>query len=451
MFRNRSSVSSSSVIGASFGLLIAIVIATGLNIWIVAEIRKEQRAVGEILQGGIQEDIQRLGALPTELGWQLVFTIGVLVVLLASAVTLAFVVRAFMASQTSLRDTVTLARDILGSIDYGVITTDTERTVTSINPPACQLLGVESNTLGSSLCRIAPLGGQLDELCRGVLETGKALHDHRLSVDECDRRRELRGDCHTLCDSTGQRRGTVLHIRDVTQQALLEERMRRMERFMGLGTLAAGLHHEIENPLGALSLHVQLLEEGLACGMDESLLEHLNVIKTEVTRISGVLESFRDYASLEQLNSAPLDVAELLQQTVDLIRPQAEQQGVAILWDPERPASPHVMGDTVRLEQVLLNLTLNALEAMRQGGELLFGVQYVDDQVILRVSDTGSGIPDNIRAYVLDPYFTTKNSGSGMGLAFCDKIVRQHGGQLSFDTSPKGTVFHLALPTVDDK
>ena len=79
----------------SFGLLIAIVIATGLNIWIVAEIRKERRTVGEILQGGIQEDIQRLGALPTELGWQLVFTIGVLVVLLASAVTLAFVVRAF--------------------------------------------------------------------------------------------------------------------------------------------------------------------------------------------------------------------------------------------------------------------------------------------------------------------------------------------------------------------
>jgi PAS domain S-box-containing protein len=438
------------VIGASIGLLFAIVIATGLNVWLVAEIRKEQRAVGEILKGGVQEDIRRLGTMPTELGWQLIFTIIVLIVLLVTAAILLFVVRAYIMSQTRLRDTVTLARDILESIDYGVITADTNRVVTSINAQACQLLAVEAESIGRSVRTVAPIGAELDDMCRQVMEAGTALHDQALLISQNGRRRELRADCYFLRGSNRQRHGTVLHVRDVTQQKLLEQRMRRMERFMGLGTLAAGLHHEIKNPLSALSLHVQLLEEGLPEQTDEPLLEHLGVLKTEVTRIAGVLESFRDYASLDQLNTAPLELREVVQQTIDLIRPQAQQQGVTVEWNASQLPNtlPVVMADAVRLEQVLLNLAINAMEAMRHGGCLTFSLQSSDDQIILSVADTGAGIPEEIEGCVLDPYFTTKNSGLGMGLAFCDKIVRQHGGQLSFDTCPRGTIFYLSLPTV---
>ena len=196
---------------------------------------------------------------------------------------------------------------------------------------------------------------------------------------------------------------------------------------------------------------MQLLEEGLAGQIDEPQAENLNVLKTEVTRIAGVLESFRDYASLEQLNATPLDVFPIVQQTVDLIRPQAVQQGVSVTHKLESPPPPPlVLVDAVRLEQVLLNLAINALEAMRQGGELSLLVQSIDGQVVIRVADTGPGIPENVKGFVLDPYFTTKNSGSGMGLAFCEKIVRQHRGQLGFDTGPSGTVFHITLPPVQE-
>lgn len=447
MFRSRPSVKSNAVIGASVGLLCAIIFATGLNIWLVIEIRKEQRAVREIVQGGIQEDIQRLGTLPAELGWQLGFTIVVLAVLLIAAAILVFVVRAFVTSQSTLRDTVTLARDILGSIDYGVITTDTGGIVTSINQQACQMLGIEGKSMGCRLDGIAPMGLALNEMCQEVLVRGDSIINRELPSNE-EGHRKLRGDCHTLRDAQQQRNGAVVQVRDVTQQLLLEERMRRMERFMGLGTLAAGLHHEIKNPLGALSIHVQLLEEGLAGNIDESFLEHLNVIKTEVTRIAGVLESFRDYASLEQLNTAPIDALEILQRTIDLIRPQAQKQSVTILWNPSSESETLVQGDAVRLEQVLLNLAINALEAMRGGGELTFAITSDEDQVVIDVGDSGPGIADNVKAYVLDPYFTTKSGGSGMGLAFCDKIIRQHNGQLTFDTSPIGTIFQLKIPSV---
>lgn len=450
MFRYRSTANNTGVMRASSGLLIAIVVATGLNIWLTVEIRKEQRAVAEILRGGFEADIQRLGSLPAELSWQLVFSIVVLLVLVVSAGILLFVVRAYLASQTTLRDTVTLARDILRSIDYGVITVDTQGLVTSVNPQACQLLAIEAKSLGRPLRDIDPLGALLDEICREVLASGESTHDRAVAIEREDGHREMQVDCHTLCGTGRDRQGVVLNVRDVTQQALLQQRMRRMERFLGLGTLAAGLHHEIKNPLSALSLHVQLLEEGLSDRLEERQLEHLNVLKTEVTRIAGVLESFRDYASLEQLNLTPLAVQDIVQQTVGLIGPQARQQGVSVDWSAESTNLPFVMADAVRLEQVLLNLALNALEAMRQGGQLSFSVRCDDNQVVISVADTGPGIPESVQGFVLDPYFTTKSGGSGMGLAFCDKIARQHGGQLNFDTGSQGTAFHLTLPAVNE-
>jgi two-component system nitrogen regulation sensor histidine kinase GlnL len=239
--------------------------------------------------------------------------------------------------------------------------------------------------------------------------------------------------------------GTVLNIRDVTESMLIEERMRRMERFMGLGSLAAGLHHEINNPLSALLLHVRLLEERLNGNADEEIAETLGIIKTEVTRIVGVLQSFRDYASIDKLSRAPTDVVSLVQQTMELVRPQANQQQVRmdIEWNS---STPRISADASRLGQVLLNLVLNALDEMPHGGKLGLRVDCSNHDIHIDVEDTGRGIPDNVRARIFDPYFTTKNHGSGMGLAFCDKIVREHGGQIDVMTGRSGTVFRVVLP-----
>jgi signal transduction histidine kinase len=247
-------------------------------------------------------------------------------------------------------------------------------------------------------------------------------------------------------DGDGNAQGAVVYVKDVTERSLLEERMRRMERYMGLGSLAAGLHHEIKNPLGALSLHVQLLEEKLSAEMPDGATEHLQVLKTEVTRIGGVLESFRDFASSTNLNFQSTDVCALVDRAIRLIQPQAARQGVVLTSDFPSEEPIVVEADAARLEQVVLNLLLNSTEAMADGGSVTIRVLADEEYVRMEVADTGAGIPATIRSRVFDPYFTTKSGGSGMGLAICQKIVQQHGGTIHCDTSPEGTVFGLSIP-----
>lgn len=448
MFRVKRAADNSAVLWTTVALLLVIVAATGATVWLVAEVRKEQLAIQEIVEGGVVVDIQRLGTLPGELRWQFVFTVLVLLVLIVAGSGLVLVVRAYLESLKSLQEIKTLAWDILASMDLGVITTDCEGKITSANPSGRELLGADFDCVGHPVDDVFRHLPPLAAACRDVLKSREAQYDRDFSVTRNGHAMQLRAECHLL-RGTDDVSGTILHIRDVTERMLIEDRMRRMERFMGLGTLAAGLHHEIKNPLSALSLHVQLLEERLERNNDDETAEILGVLKTEVTRTTGVLESFRDYASIEKLNLADTDISALVRQTRDLIRPKAQQQEVQVVARIPDAGLPSISADATRLEQVLLNLVMNALEEMPGGGTLTLDIAAQDGRITVEVSDTGRGIPDNIRARIFDPYFTTKNEGTGMGLAVCDKIIRQHGGQIDVTTGAPGSSFRIFLP-VDD-
>jgi signal transduction histidine kinase len=241
--------------------------------------------------------------------------------------------------------------------------------------------------------------------------------------------------------------GSVLLLRDITQRALMEERMARMERFISLGTLASGLHHEIKNPLTALSLHLQLLEEQLQQVPTIATIDELiGVLKTEVHRLNGVLESFRNFANLQKLSVQATDILDVLDNAVRLIRPQADQQGVQLaLLHPETEL-PKVVVDEQKIEQALLNLLINALEAMPKGGTLSASAAAKNGSVAIEIADTGTGILPENRDNVFKPYFSTKGQGTGMGLPLTEKLVSQHGGQIDYETGPHGTTFRIQLP-----
>lgn len=451
MFGSKRTGDKPALLWMAVALLVLIVAATGVTVWLVAEVRKEQAAIDQIVRRGSSEDVARLGTLPGELRWQLVFTVLVLAVLVIAAVMLLFLVWAYINSQRSLREVQLLALDILSSMDEGVITTDRAGLVTSANPMAEQLLQIDASCVGQPIGNTALGSAGISSLSEEVLRSRNSVYDRDFQVSQNGHQLQLRADCHLLRDENANIMGTVLHVRNVTERVLLEDRMRRMERFMGLGTLAAGLHHEIKNPLGALALHVQLLEEKLEGQADDEVAETLGVLKTEVTRISGVLESFRDFASIEQLNRAETDIEQMVQRTAGLIRPQAERQGITVAMDVSANGVLQVSADAARLEQVLLNLAMNALEAMPDGGRLSIAVGCDEDHVTIAVSDTGRGIPPHVRSRIFDPYFTTKSDGSGMGLAVCDKIIRQHGGTIDCETSTGGTVFRIVIPVANDE
>jgi len=287
----------------------------------------------------------------------------------------------------------------------------------------------------------------LDELCRSVTERKGAVSDRELTLDRADHVRRLVASALELRDLRGATLGCVIHLRDITERMLMKEQMWRMEQFASLSTLASGLLHEIKNPLTALSIHVQLLEERLENdAIDQQTAELIGVLKTEVRRLNNTLSSFRDFAKLERLSLKAIDVQEVLQDVARLISPQARQQGVQLEFLRAGQALPRVELDPGKIEQAVLNLVLNALEAMPEGGELTLGTEVDGGNVRIVVRDSGQGIPREIQDHIFRPYFSTKGSGTGMGLALAEKLVRQHHGRLDFRTNPAGTTFSITLP-----
>jgi PAS domain S-box-containing protein len=391
----------------------------------------------------------RLPASP--LAWLLLAgMVGVAIIHVLGILALRGVRRRYRESQQSLRRVKLLAHHILASMDEGVVTTDLRGVVTSINSAAGRLLGVDVECVGRPIEGLASEELPLPELARLVLERGEAVRDREVHLprEEGAARRYLLIDAHGLKGPADEPIGCVIHVRDVTERLLWKERMWRMEQAASLGALASGLHHEVKNPLTAVSIHVQLLEESLRGRCPEAPVgELIGVLKAETGRLNGVLEQFRDFASLERLSPRPADAGEILESVARLIGPQAERQGVRLRLRRAETGLPPALLDVAKLEQAVLNLVLNALQAMPEGGELTLAAGPEPDGVWIEVGDTGPGIPPELRDQLFKPYFSTKRRGAGLGLALTEKLVRLHDGRVGFRTGPGGTTFRISLPT----
>ena len=447
MFRVETQESWKSYRAVVLGLLLLSVTALAITLWELYDFAREQVIIEELIRTLPGEDTAPVEFLADELRWQFRLTILVVIHVVLTGIAIAFLARAYRTSQQSLRDIKAHAGDILSSMEQGVITTDLNGIVTSINRRGLEMLRPAGDCVGRSLREVS-VHVPLDEFRnQWTIERSSGM-TRDFTVKSDDHKTVLRTFCQTLNDVDGAEIGFVLQIRDVTARVLTEDRMLRMERYMGLGSLAAGLHHEIKNPLAALSLHVQLLEEQLerdnSCGEVQGMLR---IIKTEMARVGRVLEGFRDFASLGRLNLHPVNIRELIQRQIDLILPQAASQSVDVNVQFSTNLPDDLPVDQVRLEQVLLNIFVNALEAMPDGGRVRIEATAEPAHVSIRISDTGPGVSDELREKILDPYFTTKSEGTGLGLALCDKIIRQHNGTLDIQPSDSGAVFLLVLPT----
>lgn len=450
MFRVRSTETGKSYRLAIAGLLTLSVAALAVTIWVMNDLLREQEIVADLIEYLPPEGDVAAEELAGELRWQFRLSTLVVLNLIVTGITVLLLWRAYRSSQESLRDIKALAGDILGSMDQAVITTDVKGTVTSINRRGVEMLELSGEAVGRPLAELSPRMA-LEEFRQQTrdLELTDQTRDFQLSTVGATK--TLRAFCQPLHDRENADIGDVVQVRDATERVLMDDRMRRMERYMGLGSLVAGLHHEIKNPLAALSLHVQLLEEELMEGETAPpILEMLSVIKTEMHRVGQVLESFRDFASVGHLNLSDVDPSELVDRQIKLIAPQAQNQRIDVRVELADEPLPIVRGDRVRLEQVLLNLLVNAMEAMPNGGKIAIRLSILYDRlpqsIRIETIDNGPGVPVNLQPRIFDPYFTTKSEGTGMGLALCDKIVRQHHGSLDFRSTEDGSAFDITLP-----
>jgi two-component system, NtrC family, sensor histidine kinase HydH len=228
-----------------------------------------------------------------------------------------------------------------------------------------------------------------------------------------------------------------------TQLQASFEQLRRADRLSALGELSAGLAHEIRNPLGALEGAVQILQRPELAA--ETRHEFAGMAGKEVGRLKSLLTSFLDFARPQPPEKTLIEPALLLESVVRLAAETAKLANVHILVEAQETAPIAV--DAEQIKQVLLNLVLNAVQAMPEGGRIVLRARQEDGSVLLEIADQGSGIlPENLER-IFDPFFTTRASGTGLGLSIAHQIVHGHGGQISVHNNPdRGATFTLILP-----
>lgn len=259
------------------------------------------------------------------------------------------------------------------------------------------------------------------------------------------------GDLGTALDELSTRVTTVVSRLQASQQETL-----RAEQLAAIGQLAAGLAHELRNPLTAMKTLVQVAREqdGVASLTDQDLA----VLDEEISRLNTTVQYFLDYARPPKLERHLIDMGDVVSRTVQLASGRAEQQHVRVICHHEERL-PKISGDREQLSHVLLNLVLNALDALGEGGTVEISVEHVpaasgngdpDESAELRieVADTGPGLPPDLQGRVFEPFVSSKDSGTGLGLPISRRIIEAHGGHITARNRPEGgAVFTILLPT----
>ena len=221
------------------------------------------------------------------------------------------------------------------------------------------------------------------------------------------------------------------------------EQVKRADRLSAIGQLAAGLAHEIRNPLASIDGAAEVLE--VADDRPELRKETVGIIRKECSRLNRLLTSLLDFARPRNPEWGEVNLANVLNSVIDLVSHSA---GQGIRFHKEIAGRiPTLLGDDEQLTQVMLNLTLNAAQAMPDGGDVWLAAKKVEDGIAIQVKDQGTGIPDENISKIFDPFFSTKETGSGLGLSVVYQIVTQHGGTVSVARNrDKGTTFSLFFP-----
>jgi len=254
---------------------------------------------------------------------------------------------------------------------------------------------------------------------------------------------------------------TILYLKDITDKKRLEERLIQSEKLRALGEMAAGVAHDLNNVLGAILGRAQLIQLGLMrkkrdCGeiFDETIHKELGIIEQAAKDGAHTIKKIQEFSrpKTDETLFALLNVNELLEEAIELmktkIKDEAEEKGIQIQVQTIKGEVCWVMGNSDELQEVLLNLVLNSIDAMPKGGTITFKTKRVNGYVFIEVSDDGIGIPEPIRHRVFDPFFTTKGvQRSGLGLSISYGIIHRHQGEIQVESQEGiGTTFMIKLP-----
>ncbi|MGE0551474.1 MAG: nitrogen regulation protein NR(II), partial [Kofleriaceae bacterium] len=238
--------------------------------------------------------------------------------------------------------------------------------------------------------------------------------------------------------------GRIVNFQDLTELRRLEAQNRRSERLATVGQLAAGVAHEIRNPLASISGSIELLKQVPVASEDDRTL--MAIVQREVQRLNVLIGDLLDYANPRTFQKVEFDLATMVEETVQVARADPGVAGVEITCEVERPLRVHA--DPAKLRQVLWNLIRNAAEAAAgAGNHVRVDARADGDRTSIAVADDGPGISPHQLTHIFDPFFTTKSKGTGLGLATCHSLIAEHGGRIDVESElGKGTKMVVRIP-----
>ena len=350
---------------------------------------------------------------------------------------------------------------VVENLDRAVVATDQAGNIILFNPAAEACTGLSRRqSIGRHYGDLFADQPRIVDLIRLALEAGRTISDeeqvslprpHMLPTP-------ISVSVSPIFDQNSVQDGVVVIIRDLTRLRELETALRQADRLSMLGTLAAGLAHEVKNPLGGIRGAAQLL--GMELEKDEPLREYTDVVIREVERINDIIEELMDLARPRIDNMGETDLSRILRDIVLLQKEAHRNQNVEFLLHID-PSIPPIRGDEALLARLMLNLIKNAAEAVGEGGrvdittriDMDYHLMSPDNKpvpwVVVEVADDGAGIAVEDLERIFTPFYTTKSQGTGLGLATCQKIADSHNGVLKArNGAKKGAVFSLSIPFI---
>jgi len=336
----------------------------------------------------------------------------------------------------------------LDSMLDGIVVCDRAHLPIIYNKSAERMLRFASSDPAEKPLWLSVSDEDLSEFFRATLEGEETVLDREFGLDTKGATRLIAVSVSTLV-SQGRIEGAIVHMEDITEKRRRDAQLRRAESLASLTTLAAGVAHEIKNPLGSISIHMQLIRKALQRKEEvpATFLErHLGVVDEEIDRLNKIVVDFLFAVRPMDVRLRDGDPGELVSGIADFIRPEAERAGVMVDLSIAE-GLPRVALDERLMKQALLNLVKNALAAMPGGGKLRLSAERVDEEVRLTVEDSGVGISEEALPKIFEPFFTTKDNGTGLGLTITFKIVKEHDGEITVSSRPgQGSSFTINLP-----
>lgn len=333
---------------------------------------------------------------------------------------------------------------IMNRMNDGVMIAEQDGSIIECSPLICRIAGrARSELIGSSVYELDVFA----ETMRVVLDDHSQIDNRECSfVLQGNKRLICLMDAMPIMSDAVEHVGAYLQLRDITERIELEQQMLTYEKFTAIGKLAAGIAHEIRNPLTSIMGFIKLLRRNEIS--QESIAPYLEIIDTELQHLSRMVSDFVLMAKPSSPEKRNHRIKKIIQDTVHLMTSQANYNNVIITTELCTP-EVKLLIDSMQIKQVLINLIQNAFEAMPKGGQLDIRVSMNegDSMVLVSIRDYGTGIPEELVHQVFNPFFTTKDNGLGLGLSICYRIVDNHGGTLQvIRPEDGGTEFVIQFP-----